>query len=167
MVFCRGNRWLTPPDPGEDTGSKRDWWGDGSDIAEAEAYPRTLRRLAPSLGRQEEEVNREEEVLKPLSTGEAASTHWNRMVPGGKEAPWANMEPAASGLPSFTVARDGVWILLGLWQGREGLGRLGFQRVPVLGLSAGALGMLLTVLWFRGWPPAPESLHSEPGPATH
>lgn len=163
MVFCRGNSCLlSGSGTGEDTGSERDWWGDGCNIAEAEANSRTLWRIALALGRQGKKVNHEGISAEDSKDGEALSTLWRLEPNGARRGTGPRSRPGTS---SFRIAR------LQGGQGEcvnpTGLVTGLLQTVHLLGLKAGVVGMLMTGTVVQGvasgvrWPAfRPWSCHS-------
>ena len=135
-------------------------WGGGKE-------PRTLWRIATSLGSQEKKRNLRNKCWRPW--------RWrccvNSLMIGNKWCVEEKGHPEQICISIFRAAKlqgsQGEYVNpTGLITGNGGAWQLEFQS-PALGLTARVLGMLLTALWFRGWPLVADHLHSDPGPATH
>lgn len=144
-------------------------WGDGSDIAEAKANPRTLWRIATSLGRQEKKRTLWKKCWRSQGRGSCINsltigTKWHKEenIPLEEISEQQLQGCQASGCPEGICESYGACD-----RAKEGLGRLGFQGLHSLDFGARVLGLLLATLWVRGWwLLMQDRLHSNPGPAT-
>lgn len=145
--FAYSSQVLSGQGTGGETGSKRNGWGGSSDVAEVEENPRALRRMSHSIWKpqyQEEDLWEKASRTLWMEKLKQFTECWNQMVQGGQKRT-TDLAPASSGQPrtvwTFVWARDdGVG---------EGAGRLGLQRVCLLGTRVRLSGILLTSLWIR------------------
>ena len=143
--FAYSSKVLSGQGTGGETGSERNGWGGGSDVAEVEENPRALRRMSHSIWKARKEEDLWEKASETLRTEKLNqfTECWNQMVQGRQK------RTSRSGTSIFRAAKDSENLCVSLWWGREGAGRLGLQRVCLLGTRVRLSWILLTALWIR------------------
>lgn len=114
--FAYSSQVLSSQGTGGETGSERNGWGGGSDVAEVEENPRALRRMSHSIwksGKEEDLWEKASETLRMEKLNRFTEC-WNQMVQGRQK------RTSRSGTSSFRAAKDNVNPCVSLWWGRGG-----------------------------------------------